>query len=442
MAAFNSLSEKINHVFSKLTNKGHLTELEIKQAMREVRIALLEADVNLNVAKKFISDVTEIAIGDEVLKSLTPGQQVIKIVNEQLTALLGSTQSKLAVSSKLPTVIMMCGLQGAGKTTMCGKLGLYLTKQGKKPLLTACDIYRPAAITQLKVVAEKAKVGFFDEGQISPIKIAKDAINYANSMGYDTVILDTAGRLHINEELMNELKEIKKAVSVTETLLTVDSMTGQDAVTVAESFNNALNITGVIMTKLDGDTRGGATLSIKAVTGKPIKFCGTGEKIEDIEAFYPDRMASRILGMGDVLTLIDKAQAAISEEQALKMAQKLKDSSFDLNDFMEQFESLSKMGDLNDVLGMLPGASKMKIDKDAKIDPKEIGRLKAIIKSMTMEERTSPKVLNYSRRKRIAAGSGTTVADVNKIVKQYEQMKELMKRFSGKKGMKGFKMPF
>jgi len=438
MAVFSGLSEKINHVFNKLTNKGHLTELEIKQAMREVRIALLEADVNLKVVKKFIADVTEKAVGDEVLKSLTPGQHVIKIVNEELITLLGSTQSKLAVASKPPTIIMMCGLQGAGKTTMCGKLAIYLSKQGKKPLLAACDIYRPAAIKQLEVVAGKANAGFFQMGQINPVEIAKAAVAHATQNGYDTLILDTAGRLHINEELMEELKEIKRNVDVSEILLTVDSMTGQDAVTVAETFNNALEITGVIMTKLDGDTRGGATLSIKAVTGKPIKFCGIGEKLEDIEPFYPDRMASRILGMGDVLTLIDKAQAAFTEEQAEKMAQKMMESKFDLNDFMEQFDQLAKMGDLNEVLAMVPGASKMKLDKDAKIDQKEIARMKAIIQSMTPQERSNPKVLNYSRKKRIASGSGTNITDINKILKQYEQIRDMMKSMNGMKGKKGF----
>lgn len=319
---------------------------------------------------------------------------------------------------------------------MCGKLGKYLVKQGKKPLLVACDIYRPAAIQQLKVVAGKAEVGFFEMGQKDPVKIAKEAVEYARSLGYDTVILDTAGRLHINEELMQELKNVKAAVSVTEILLTVDAMTGQDAVTVAKAFDEALGITGVIMTKLDGDTRGGATLSIKAVTGKPIKFCGTGEKTEDIEPFYPDRMASRILGMGDVLTLIDKAQAAISEEQAEKMAKRMQENSFDLNDFVEQFDSLSKMGDLNEVMGMMPGFGRMKVDKNAGVDKKEIGRIKAIVRSMTAQERKNPKILNYSRRRRIAAGSGTTVADVNKVIKKFEQMKELIKQYSGKKGEK------
>ena len=320
MGAFGNLTDRINHVFGKLRNKGALTELEIKQAMREVRVALLEADVNYAVAKDFIGKVTERAVGEEILKSLTPGQQVIKIVNEELIALLGSTTSKLGVSPKLPTVIMMCGLQGAGKTTMCGKLAYYLQKQGKKVLLVADDIYRPAAIKQLEIVAGKVKAGFFEMGQGNPTKIAEKGIEFANKNGYDTVIIDTAGRLHINEELMNELKAIKRAVDVYETLLVVDSMTGQDAVTVAKTFDEALDITGVIMTKLDGDTRGGATLSIKAVTGKPIKFVGTGEKPEDLEPFHPDRMASRILGMGDVLTLIERAQLAIDEEQATQTA--------------------------------------------------------------------------------------------------------------------------
>ena len=432
MAAFANLTDRINHVFSKLRNRGALSELEIKQAMREVRVALLEADVNFTVAKDFINKVTELAVGEEILNSLTPGQQVIKIVNEQLIELLGSTQSKIGVSPKLPTIIMMCGLQGAGKTTMCGKLAMYLQKQGKKVLLCADDVYRPAAIRQLEIVAGKAKAGFFEMGQGNPTKIAENAVKHAEKNGFDTVIIDTAGRLHINEELMNELKSIKKAVNVYETLLVVDSMTGQDAVNVAKTFDDELNVTGVIMTKLDGDTRGGATLSIKAVTGKPIKFVGTGEKMEDIEPFHPDRMASRILGMGDVLTLIEKAQTAIDEEQALKLAKKIKDASFDLNDFLDQFEQVAKMGDLNDLVGMIPGASRMKLG-DKKVDEAQIKRNKAIIQSMTKEERSNPKILNYSRRKRIAAGCGLQVQDVNRLIKQYEQSRDLMKKMAKSK---------
>ena len=432
MAAFANLTDRINHVFSKLKNRGALTELEIKQAMREVRVALLEADVNFTVAKDFINKVTELAVGEEILKSLTPGQQVIKIVNEQLIDLLGSTQSKLAVSPKLPTVIMMCGLQGAGKTTMCGKLAMYLQKQGKKVLLCADDIYRPAAIKQLEIVAGKAKAGFFEMGQSNPTKIAQAAVKHAEKNGFDTVIIDTAGRLHINEELMDELKSIKKHVNVCETLLVVDSMTGQDAVNVAKTFDEQLDITGVIMTKLDGDTRGGATLSIKAVTGKPIKFVGIGEKMEDLEAFHPDRMASRILGMGDVLTLIEKAQTAIDEEQALKMTKKIKEASFDLNDYMDQFEQIAKMGDINDLVGMIPGASRLKLG-DKKVDEAQLKRNKAIIQSMTKEERANPKILNYSRRKRIAAGCGLQVQDVNKLIKQFEQTRDMMKKMAKSK---------
>ncbi len=432
MAAFSNLTDRINHVFSKLKNRGALTELEIKQAMREVRVALLEADVNFTVAKDFISKVSELAVGEEVLKSLTPGQQVIKIVNEQLIELLGSTQSKLGVSPKLPTIIMMCGLQGAGKTTMCGKLALHLQKQGKRVLLCADDVYRPAAIKQLEIVANKVKSGFFEMGQGNPTKIAESAVKYAEKNGFDTVIIDTAGRLHINQELMDELKSIKKAVNVYETLLVVDSMTGQDAVNVAKTFDEALNISGVIMTKLDGDTRGGATLSIKAVTGKPIKFVGTGEKPEDLEPFYPDRMASRILGMGDVLTLIEKAQTAIDEEQAMKMAKKLKEASFDLNDFLEQFEQVAKMGDLDSLVGMIPGAGRLKLG-DKKVDEAQIKRNKAIIQSMTKEERSNPKILNYSRRKRIAAGCGLEVQDVNRLIKQFEQSRDMMKKMAKSK---------
>ncbi len=432
MPAFSNLTDRISHIFSKLKNRGALTELEIKQAMREVRVALLEADVNFTVAKDFIGKVTELALGEQILKSLTPGQQVIKIVNEQLIELLGSTQSKLGVSPKLPTVIMMCGLQGAGKTTMCGKLALYLQKQGKKVLLCADDIYRPAAIKQLEIVAGKVKAGFFQMGQSNPTKIAQNAVAFAEKNGFDTVIIDTAGRLHINEELMNELKAIKKAVNVYETLLVVDAMTGQDAVNVAKTFDEQLDITGVIMTKLDGDTRGGATLSIKAVTGKPIKFVGTGEKPEDLEPFHPDRMASRILGMGDVLTLIERAQTAVDEEQALKLAKKIKESTFDLNDYLEQFEQVAKMGDLNDIVGMIPGASRLKLG-DKKVDEKQLKRNKAIIQSMTKEERANPKILNYSRRKRIAKGCGLEVQDVNKLIKQFEQTCEMMKKMSKSK---------
>lgn len=436
MGAFSNLTDRINHAFSKLRNRGALTELEIKQAMREVRVALLEADVNYAVAKDFIAKVTERAVGEEILKSLTPGQQVIKIVNEELIELLGSTTSKLGVSPKLPTVIMMCGLQGAGKTTMCGKLAYYLQKQGKKVLLVADDIYRPAAIKQLEIVAGKVKAGFFEMGQGNPTRIAQNGVEYALKNGYDTVIIDTAGRLHINEELMNELKSVKKAVDVYETLLVVDSMTGQDAVTVAKSFDEALDITGVIMTKLDGDTRGGATLSIKAVTGKPIKFVGIGEKPEDLEPFHPDRMASRILGMGDVLTLIEKAQLAIDEEQATEMARKLREANFDLNDYMAQFEQLGKMGDLNDIVGMIPGAGKLKLG-DKKVDEAQLRKQKAIIQSMTAEERANPKLLNYSRRKRIASGSGTEVQDVNRLIKQFEQTRDMMRRM-----VKNKKLPF
>ena len=432
MAAFSNLTDRINHVFSKLKNRGALTELEIKQAMREVRVALLEADVNFTVAKDFIGRVSELAIGEEVLKSLTPGQQVIKIVNEQLIELLGSTQSKLGVSPKLPTIIMMCGLQGAGKTTMCGKLALHLQKQGKRVLLCADDVYRPAAIKQLEIVAGKVKAGFFEMGQGNPTKIAEQAVKYAEKNGFDTLIIDTAGRLHINEELMNELKSIKKAVNVYETLLVVDSMTGQDAVNVAKSFDEALDITGVIMTKLDGDTRGGATLSIKAVTGKPIKFVGTGEKSEDLEPFYPDRMASRILGMGDVLTLIEKAQEAVTEEQAKQMQKKMLENAFTLEDYLTQFESMKKMGGAQALLAMLPGMGG-KVNADD-IDENRIERTKAIILSMTKRERVEPSIINSSRKKRIAAGSGTSVQEINQLLKQFEQTKQLMKQLrSGKR---------
>lgn len=436
---FASLSERMNHIFSKLRNKGRLTELEIKQAMREIRVALLEADVNFTVVKQFIATVSEKALGEEVLKSLTPSQQIVKIVNEELVELMGSKTQKLAVSDRQPTVYMMCGLQGAGKTTMCGKLALLLKKQNKKVLLVACDIYRPAAIQQLKVVAGKAGTEVFEQGQINPVKIAKDAIPYALKNGYDTVIIDTAGRLHIDEKLMNELVDIKKTVNPTEILLTVDSMTGQDAVTVADTFNKTLDITGVIMTKLDGDTRGGAALSIKAVTGKPIKFCGIGEKMEEIEPFHPDRMASRILGMGDVLTLIEKAEQAFSEEQALNLQRKLKENSFTLDDYLEQLDSVGKMGNLTDMMSMIPGlAGKMK-GGAPQIDENQLKRTKAIIQSMTLKERRNPDIIKASRRKRISTGSGTSIQDVNQLLKQFELTKNMMSRMQkgGIKGLRG-----
>lgn len=437
MAVFSGLSEKLNHIFSKIKSRGKLTELEIKQAMREIRIALLEADVNFGVVKNFIAKVSEKAVGEQILNSLTPGQQVVKLVNDELIELMGSTNSGLTVSSKLPTVIMLCGLQGAGKTTMCGKLSQYLIKQGKKPLLVACDIYRPAAINQLKVVGKSVNTEVFECGTQKPAKTAKEAIEYANSKGFDTVIIDTAGRLHIDEALMEELREVKRTVEPSEILLTVDAMTGQDAVTVATTFNDQLDITGVILTKLDGDTRGGAALSIKAVTGKPIKFCGTGEKSGDIEPFYPDRMASRILGMGDVLTLIEKAQSAVSEEELKKMEKKFRESSFTLDDYLTQFESMKKMGNINELIGMMPGMSNMKIsEKD--IDETRIEKFKAIIRSMTKQEREHPEIIKSTRRKRIADGSGTTVQDVNQLLKQFDQTKDLMKKMrNGTFGMKG-----
>ncbi len=436
MALFSSLSEKFNHIFSKLTKRGRLTELEIKEAMREVRIALLEADVNYMVAKDFVKNVSEKAVGDEVLKSLTPAQQVIKIVRDELTTLMSSNNQKLAVSPNPPTIIMMCGLQGAGKTTMCAKLGAYLKKSGKKPLLVACDIYRPAAITQLQVVGKQANVEVFERGTQNPIKTAKQAVEHALKQGLDTVIIDTAGRLHINEELMDELKNIKKEVSPTEILLVVDAMTGQDAVTVAEAFNKDLDITGIILTKLDGDTRGGAALSIKAITGKPIKFTGVGEKIGDIEPFYPDRIASRILGMGDVLSLIEKAQEAVSEEQAKELEKKFRENSFTFDDYLAQLESIKKMGNIKDLLAMIPGLGG-KV-KNLDIDERQLQVNKAIIQSMTPQERRNPDIIKASRRQRIAKGSGTSIQQVNQLLKQFEQSKELMKQMKSGKFRKMF----
>jgi signal recognition particle subunit SRP54 len=432
MGIFEGLSEKIGHVFSKLKNRGKLTELEIKQAMREIRIALLEADVNITVAKDFINKVTEKAVGQEILKSLTPAQQVIKIVNEELTALMGSSNSRLNISSSPPTIYMVCGLQGAGKTTVCGKLAYYLRKQGKKPLVVACDIYRPAAIKQLEIMVERAGADFFEKGQTAPVKIVKEALEYAQKYGNDYIIIDTAGRLHIDEELMKELEDISGFCKPHEILLTVDAMIGQEAVNVADTFNKRLEITGIIMTKLDGDTRGGSTLSVKAVTGKPIKLCSMGEKIGDLEPFYPDRIAGRILGMGDMLTLIEKAQETVTEEQLKKYEKKLKENSFTLQDYLEQFESMKKLGSISDILSMIPGMGRAKIsEKD--IDEKKITRFKAIIQSMTPQERENPAILNSSRKRRISQGSGTTVQEVNQLLNQYEQVNQIMKQLKGKK---------
>ena len=436
MGLFSNLSEKLNHIFSTLTKKGRLTELEIKTAMREVRIALLEADVNIGVVKDFVNKVSERAVGQEILKSLSPTEQVIKIVNEELIALMGSTNAKLAVSDNPPTVIMMAGLQGAGKTTLVGKLGMLLKKQGKKPLLVACDVYRPAAITQLKVVGEKAGCTVFEKGQGNPVKIAKEGVAYAKSYGFDTVINDTAGRLQIDDTLMRELEDIKAEVKPSEILLVIDAMTGQVAVEVANEFNRRLEVTGLVLSKLDGDTRGGATLSVKAVTGKPIKFCSVGEKLGDLEPFYPDRMANRILGMGDVLTLIEKAQDAVSAEEAKKMEKKIRENTFTLEDFLAQYETMNKMGGIKDVLSMLPNmGGKYKINADS-VDEKKMLTMKAVIQSMTKKERLNPSIINSSRKQRIAKGSGTSVQEVNRVLNQFEQSKQLMKQMKNNKAFR------
>ena len=444
--AFENLADKLQGAFNLLRGKGKLNEKDVKDAMREVKLALLEADVNFKVVKDFINTVTERAIGESVMQSLTPGQQVIKIVNEELTNLMGKTQSKIEYSSKPPTIIMMAGLQGAGKTTTCGKLGSILKKQGKRPLLVACDIYRPAAIQQLKVVGEKVDVPVFEMGnQVSPIEIAKAGVAHAIHFNNDVVILDTAGRLHIDENLMQELISIKEVVSPKEILLVLDSMTGQDAVNVAEHFNSQLEISGVVLTKLDGDTRGGAALSVRAVTGKPIKYACVGEKLTDIEEFYPERMASRILGMGDVLSLIEKAQENFDEEKAKKLEKKMKTSTFDLEDFLDQLEQLQKMGPIGDLLGMIPGMNNKAL-KGVEVNDKDLIRTKAIIQSMTRKERQDPDIINGSRKKRIAAGCGVHVSEVNKLLKQFEQTKKMMKQLGGmEKKMKrggGFKFPF
>ena len=430
MALFGSLSEKINHAFSKLKNKGALTELEIKNAMREVRIALLEADVNYTVVKEFINRVSEKAKGELILKGLESSHQVVKIVNDELVELMGSKHCKLEVSDRPPTVYMMCGLQGAGKTTMCGKLAGLLKKDNKRVLLAACDVYRPAAIKQLQVVGEKIGAEVFSMGQINPVEIASKAVEYASRQGFDTVIIDTAGRLHIDKPLMDELRAVKAKVNPREILLVVDAMLGQDSVNVAASFNNELDLTGVILTKLDGDTRGGAALSIKAICGKPIKYVGTGEKLTDIEPFHPDRMASRILGMGDVMTLIEKAQNAISEEDAQKMAKKMKENSFDLEDYLTQLNSMKKMGGMRDMLEMLPGMGQKLKGANLEVDEKQLEKTKAIILSMTPKERRNPQILNASRRRRIARGSGTEVQDVNRLLNQFEQTKQMVKKLA------------
>lgn len=446
---FESLGEKLNNAFKKFRSKGKLTEADVKAGMREIKLALLEADVNFKVVREFIKIVSERAVGTEVLESLLPAQQVVKIVNEELTRLMGGSQSKLNIASKPPTVIMMVGLQGAGKTTHAGKLAGMYKKQGKRPLLVACDVYRPAAIKQLQVVGEKLDVPVFTMGDdVSPVKIAEEGVKYAVQKGFDMVFIDTAGRLQIDELLMEELKNIKAAVAPTEILLTVDAMIGQESVNVAETFNDLLDITGVILTKLDGDTRGGAALSIRYVTGKPIKFVGTGEKLDTIEPFYPDRMASRILGMGDVLTLIDKAQAAYDEKQAAELEQKMRQQTFTLDDYLAQLAQLKSMGNLEQLMGMMPGVKPGAL-KDAKIDESVLTRTEAIIRSMTPYERGKPDQINASRKKRIAAGSGTTVEDVNKLLKQFDQMLKMMKQFSsmgktkqGKKMLGRMKMPF
>ena len=437
--AFEGLSEKLQGALRKMTGRGKLTEASVKEGMREVRMALLEADVNYAVAKDFIKKVTERCVGQEILASLTPSQQVIKIVNEEMTNLMGGTTAKLTWSSSVPTIYMLCGLQGAGKTTMAAKLAGYLTKQGKKPMLAACDIYRPAAIKQLQVGGQQVNVPVFEKGTQDPVKTAKEAVEYARYYQRDVLIIDTAGRLHIDMELMDELVRIKEAVKPQEILLVVDAMTGQDAVNVAQTFNDKLDIQGVILTKLDGDTRGGAALSVRAVTGKPIKFSGIGEKLSDIEPFHPDRMASRILGMGDVLTLIDKASEAFDEKDLDRLANRSKNAELTLEDVLEQMQSMKKMGGIKEMLKLLPGMNNQAaIDQ---VDDNAMKKPEAIIRSMTPKERRNPGILNASRRKRIAAGSGTTVQDVNQLINQFEQAKKMMKSFTNRKGKK-MRIPF
>ena len=441
--AFESLSDKLSAAFKRLRSKGKLNESDIKEAMREVKLALLEADVNYKVVKDFVKTVSERAVGQEVLESLTPAQQVIKIVNEELTALMGGENARIEFASKPPTVILMCGLQGSGKTTHAAKLAKYFKdKEGCRPLLIACDVYRPAAIEQLQIVGERAGAKVFEMGQGDPVEIAKEGLKYARDHGYDLVIVDTAGRLHIDETLMEELKRIEAAVTPNEILLVVDSMTGQDAVTVADTFNKALPVTGIILTKLDSDTRGGAAISVKQVTGKPIKFSGTGEKLDDIEPFHPGRMASRILGMGDVLTLIEKAQETVDEKEAEKLAKKMAQNAFDMNDLLEQMQQIKKMGSVRSIVSMLPGAAKIS-DENIEQGDKQLKVIEAMIQSMTKRERENPSIINPSRKRRIAAGSGTRVEDVNRLLRQFEQMKQMMKKMGafGKKGKRRMKLP-
>ncbi len=430
--AFDNLSDKLSGVFKRLRSKGKLSEADVKTAMREVRLALLEADVNYKVAKDFTNAVTEKCIGENVMESLTAPQTVVKIVKEELTALMGSEQARLKISNKIPTVIMMCGLQGSGKTTHSAKLAKYLKSQGHRPLLVACDIYRPAAIEQLKVVGKAVDTPVFEMGTEKPEKTAVKAVAHARDYGYDFVILDTAGRLHIDNELMAELKRITEAVEVNDILLVIDSMVGQDAVNIAKAFNDILEIDGVILTKLDGDTRGGAALSVRAVTGKPIMFVGVGEKLDELDEFHPDRMASRILGMGDVLSLIERVESEMDQKKAEEAARKLEENRFDMNDLLEQFRQIKKMGSLKSILSMLPGMDKQLRDVD--IDDRQLLRIEAIIKSMTKKEREKPDIINASRRRRIAAGSGMRVEDVNKLLRQYEQMKKMFKQMNTKGG--------
>ncbi len=433
--AFESLGDKLQGVFKKLRGKGKLSEKDIKDAMREIKLALLEADVNFKVVKEFVAAVSEKALGQEIMESLTPAQQLVKIVNDELTQMIGGETSRLEFSNRPPTVIMMCGLQGAGKTTATGKLALNQRKQGKRPLMVACDVYRPAAVKQLQVLGDQVQIPVFEMGtDISPVKIAKEAVEYAVKHGNDPVIIDTAGRLHIDEQLMEELAEIKSELNPTEILLVVDAMTGQDAVNVAKSFNEQLDITGVILSKLDGDTRGGAALSVKQVTGKPIKFASVGEKLSDLEQFHPDRMASRILGMGDVLTLIDKAQEAIDDKQARELEAKLRKQQFDFDDFLEQLKQIKKLGSFSQILGMLPGVDKKMIESvDTEENEKRLKHIEAIIQSMTQEERRNPKLIGASRKVRISKGSGTRVQDVNQLLKQFEDMQKVIKQLgSGK----------